>query len=369
MAFYVTSLLSGLAFLAAAVPYLRTEGWWVRGFDFPRLQFAGFAAALLLCDLLLLDLARPGNWLIVAAALAALLIQIGWILPYTPLWPREVESAPEKSGDETIAILTVNVLQSNKRADEFLKIACEAQPDILVALEADEWWQQRLDALETDHGYEHTLKRPLDNRYGMLVYSRLPLENAKIQCLVEEDVPSMHVFARLPSGRGVRIHFLHPAPPSPTENEESSERDAELLVVGQSVAKSGVPVVVTGDLNDVAWSATTRLFRKASGLRDPRIGRGMFNTFHAEHWFMRWPLDHLFCSDHFQLARISRLPAFGSDHFPMLMTLACRPQGDAEVRALQADEDDEEWIEEKIDDEGISPRDVHRPERGRESGR
>ncbi|WP_257900204.1 hypothetical protein [Marinobacter sp. F4206] len=40
--------------------------------------------------------------------------------------------------------------------------------------------------------------------------------------IIEDDVPSMHALVELRSGDRVRIHFLHPAPPSPTENPESA---------------------------------------------------------------------------------------------------------------------------------------------------
>jgi endonuclease/exonuclease/phosphatase (EEP) superfamily protein YafD len=78
---------------------------------------------------------------------------------------------------------------------------------------------------------------------------------------------------------------------------------------------------VAGDFNDVAWSHTTDLFIQLSGLLDPRRGRGIFNTFHA-HWpLFRFPLDHVFHSNHFKLVDLRRLDEVGSDHFPVCVEL------------------------------------------------
>ena len=131
--------------------------------------------------------------------------------------------------------------------------------------------------------------------------------------------------------------------------------------MAKSVAETDTPVIVTGDLNDVAWSETTRLFRKISGLLDPRIGRGMFNTFHADYWFMRWPLDHLFHSDHFTLSKISRLAGFGSDHFALFTELVLETGYNVQQSGLKANEDDLAWAKDKADDQDVSKNDVPRP--------
>jgi len=233
------------------------------------------------------------------------------------------------------------------------------QPDVLVTLESDQWWQDKLQRLEAEMPY--SVKCPLDNLYGMHVYSRLPLSEQEICYLVEQDVPSIHLALTLRSGDKVRAHFLHPAPPSPTENAESTERDAELVIVARSIAKSKQPVIVTGDLNDVAWSATTRLFRKISGLLDPRVGRGAFNTFHVDYPFARWPLDHLFHSEHFTLCDIQRLPSIGSDHFPLLTRLAFTPKQGSNQQGLAAQAAEQQWSKEIIAAQDVSKDDVPTP--------
>ena len=87
-----------------------------------------------------------------------------------------------------------------------------------------------------------------------------------------------------------------------------------------------LPVIVMGDLNDVAWSHVTELFRKTSGLLDPRRGRGFYSTFSAKHWYMRFPLDYVFCSSHFGLVELKRLNHNGSDHFAMISSFQLQPE-------------------------------------------
>ena len=342
------------------LPLWRAEFWWVRSLDFPRLQLLVISLLLLLMQTIILDLTQLATWCLLIAALSCLVYHAWWILPYTRLFPVEVKPSAPVDGHQSLRIMTANVLTPNRNARALIELVRENQPDIIVTLESDAWWQVKLDTLEPD--YPHTIKCPLDNLYGMHVYSKLLLTDIHIEFLVEPDIPSMHALVCLPSGHKIRTHFLHPAPPSPTENAESSERDAELIIVAKSVAETDMPVIVTGDLNDVAWSETTRLFRKISGLLDPRVGRGMFNTFHAGYWFMRWPLDHLFHSDHFTLSRICRLPGFGSDHFALFTELVLEAGRDVQQSGLEANEDDLTWAKDKVDDQGVSKKDVPQPE-------
>lgn len=341
---------------ATLLPLWRNPHWSVRSFDFPRLQLAVLATLLLLAGFLFLDLTELPSWVVIVMAGVSLAAQLWWILPYTVIWPKEVKDAPTASRERTLAILTSNVLTHNRNAEALLALVNEHEPDILVTLESDKWWEDQLAVLEATMPY--SIKCPLDNLYGMHVFSRLPLHEPEVCFLIEKEVPSMHALVELRSGEKVRVHFVHPAPPSPTENDESTERDAELVIVGRRVADIDEPVIVTGDLNDVAWSATTRLFRKVSGLLDPRVGRGFYSTFHADYRLLRWPLDHLFHSYHFTLASITRLPSIGSDHFPLLTRVVLAPVRGQDQEPLRPDGDDRNRAQDIAQSESASKEDV-----------
>jgi endonuclease/exonuclease/phosphatase (EEP) superfamily protein YafD len=107
------------------------------------------------------------------------------------------------------------------------------------------------------------------------------------------------------------------------------------------------PCLVIGDMNDVAWSYTTDLFLKLSGLLDPRRGRGVFSTFNANYPLLRWPLDHFFISSHFRLVNMKVEKHVGSDHFPISISLAIAQKD--EKGKLSADPDEKLLAEEKIE--------------------
>ncbi len=352
--------LSLLGCALAVLPAWRHPHWLVRDLEFARLQIS---LLLLICLLLHLPWLRKGDAVAVLSATAACL-GAGWGLwhlrRYLPLWPVEVPSAAADEAACRLRLLTANVQMENRETSLFLDLVDRYEPDVVITLESDRWWEDQLAALESR--FRYTVKVPLDNRYGMHLYSRLALESPEVVFLVEEDIPSIHTRVVLDAGQRVRLHILHPAPPSPTENTEARERDAEIVVVALRLSPEDGPTIVAGDFNDIPWSRTAALFRDVSGLLDPRVGRGLFNTFHARIPFLRWPLDHLYHSAHFGLSRLRRLPAIGSDHFPLFTELVL-VSNDEDPGSHRPRSEDRREAKAITDEVGVEPEEVPLPGR------
>ena len=324
--FYGVQLLAGLIAFVTVWGWLPLDNWWVRGVDFPRIQILFLGIIAWVGMLLFWSQWQLGQWLLFIALCITLGFQLRMVLPYTKMWKKEVEKAKDKPEGEAhhLKIMVSNVLTDNDETQKLVDLVEQKQPDILITLETDDKWQQALSVIESD--YPYTVKVPLDNLYGMHLYSKLELIDPEVKYLMIDDIPSIHTQIRLQSGRIIWLYCLHPMPPSPTEADKSTTRDAELLMVGRHIKENEQTAILAGDLNDVAWSKTTRRFQRISGLLDPRIGRHFINTFHVDYPFLRWALDHIFHSACFTVVDIKRMPSIGSDHFPVLTTLQYEPE-------------------------------------------
>ena len=326
------------------------DEWWFRGADFPRLQILALG---LIAFILMLIWDAPWNWVrevILLGLIAAVSYQLKMVLPYTFVWKKQVKTVTktELQSERQISLIVSNVLTPNTQYHLLLQQIHQHQPDLILTLESDAHWQQALSVLEDDYPYRVAV--PLDNLYGMHLYSRLALKDIEVKFILSDEIPSIHATVILRSGQPVQLYCLHPKPPSPTEAKDSTLRDAELLIVGDQIKDLDESCIVMGDLNDVAWSRTTRLFQRISGLLDPRVGRHFVNTFHADYPLLRWSLDHVFHSTDFALVQMQRLAHIGSDHFPVYVVLQTGRVFELAQEELEQTEADEQEAQEAIED-------------------
>lgn len=347
---------------STAIPLIHTDQWWIRIFDFPRVQISVLMGLALAAYVALSFWRRMRIWeyALTAMVVLSLIWQLIAIAPYTAFYPKEMSESRQDNDSNRISLLIYNVRYDNREVKALLKLIRDNDPDIILLSETTKWWLEQLEGLEDD--YPFTLFQPQDNHYGMLLFSRQELVNPEIRFLIESEIPSIRTQVRLPSGKLVTLYGVHPRPPGLDLSEEeeaeadgderadSDMRDAELMLVAKEVKELGeVPVIVAGDFNDVAWSHTTHLFQRTGGLLDPRVGRGLMNTFDTRSRLLRYPLDHAFASEHFLLVELRRLPDIGSDHFPLFVVLDYDPDASIENEEPQSDADDEQEAEEAID--------------------
>jgi endonuclease/exonuclease/phosphatase (EEP) superfamily protein YafD len=351
---WVTVGVGLLAALLTLVSLSSSPHWSVRLWDFPRVQLGLAAAGAGIIHTAAFPPRGIWGWAF-AAATGATALWHGWkIFPYTPIAPRQVEWSDRARprggtpGQPTFRLLITNVLMENTDHDSILRVIRDADPDVVLAVETDETWARALQPLRET--YPHGVDQPQDNWYGLMLFSRLELVDCKVEFLVQDDIPSVFTQVVVPGAPNIYLRGIHPRPPEPIRDQDSTPRDAELVIVGKLIQEApDEPTVVAGDLNDVAWSQSSQLFARLASLLDPRRGRGFYNSYNAKNPFLRYPLDHVFHSHHFRLVALERLPKIGSDHYPMLVELSYEPDAAREQPEPVADESDLEEAEEKLE--------------------
>lgn len=281
-------------------------------------------------------------------------IYLAWvIIPYTPLGKQMIDKVTLDKDEKPFNLLVSNVYQDNTDYQKLVNLINKNNPDIVFLLETNKAWMENI--REATDEFPYKIEVPLENTYGLLFYSKLPIRFHEVNYLISTEIPSIIVDVEY-NNEIVRLYGLHPTPPVPQENEESTERDAEILITGKAAKEYGKACIVFGDMNDVAWSRTTKLFLKTSQMLDPRRGRGMYNTFHEKYWFLRWPLDHYFLSSQFRLVDMKIEDSVGSDHFPISISVVLRK--DDTSGEMELDTEEKQEVEEKIED-GIEKGDAN----------
>src|SRR5688572_3706306 len=99
--------------IGTLLPFIKTDAWWIRVFDFPRLQFLVLGGIFLIT---LFAVAHPFDGFhkgMVLAIAVSLAIQCRQMFPYTPLARKQVQSA---SSGTKIKVFNANIRQKNRNS-------------------------------------------------------------------------------------------------------------------------------------------------------------------------------------------------------------------------------------------------------------
>ena len=218
--------------------------------------------------------------------------------------------------------VSANVHTSNRNARPFLEFVRSARPDFTLVIEIDDWWRRVLEDLGRD--YPHSVVRPRPGRAGIALFSRHPIVSHRVELLNGSREPTLIAKLDL-DGQPLNVVGIHPV--APMGRKASELRDQHLGALGRLVARLPQPVIVLGDFNTTSWSPCFQELIDRSGLQDSRLGFGVQPTWPNLPWILRIPIDHALTSRDVVVTQRHVGPDVGSDHFPIVIAFAARPQG------------------------------------------
>jgi endonuclease/exonuclease/phosphatase (EEP) superfamily protein YafD len=296
------------------IPLVKSPHWFFRIFDFGKIQIFSIQA-LLVAFTTFIPFSSVFAYFSSIILFGSTVYNGVILFKYTPLFSTDRRKKTPLAS-QPISIISTNVFQDNTQYERFMNLIETVKPEMVLTMESDSKWDKALEKL--DSAYPYSVKIPLDNTYGMHLFSNLKIVDSKKHFFVADDLPSIEAEIETPDGYSFKLYTLHPPPPSPTEEDNSKERDGDLLSVAKQIRKDKhKPTVAIGDFNCVAWAEASRLFTKTSEMVDPRLGRGFVSTFHAKYKLLRFPIDQVYHTANIFVEELKTLENVGSDHLPL----------------------------------------------------
>lgn len=299
-------LLAAAGVLAATAAALGAKLWW--GFELFTHFRLHYAALQMLLGAALLALGRRRTLAVVALAAVPNIVPL---IPYVPIGTIEARAVATRG---STTLMAVNVEWRNRSSERLLELIELESPDVVLIVELTPRWQQRLEPIFAD--YPHRVLSPARGAFGIGLLSRLPLKDAHTFAL--ESTPAIDATIAGPDG-DLRLIGVHLKPPTrPAQAAERARQLDALRALRRSIEE---PLAIAGDFNITPYSPYFSEWLRDTELRDARAGRGPGVTWPAFLPLLGIPIDHCVVSTDVGVAAFRRLPAFGSDHYPIVVEL------------------------------------------------
>jgi endonuclease/exonuclease/phosphatase (EEP) superfamily protein YafD len=250
-------------------------------------------------------------------ALAVNIIELGtWYFP-------EKRIAP--SSPNILRVMSFNINVDNVDANRTVGSIKFVDPDLILIIEVDPVMKNKI---ETSIGdlFPYSFRSPGG---GMAVFSKLPLTDSSGKKFSGSNDTNLvtHIKYR---NRQIQIIGTHPL--VPVKANLFVRRNLHLNSIATHLARESQPTILMGDFNLTPWSPYYRQFIDRTKLHNTRLGFGILPTWIRPSTninrsqllllpILNIPIDHIFVSKDFTVARTYTGDNGNSDHAPIISEL------------------------------------------------
>lgn len=293
-----TLILCCLTFLGFA----RKVWWGFTLFDFPRIHYAIAAIGFSVWSTYLGDM---------AFALANMTLAAFNFYRFRGFWPRFYKTRTGRR-----QILVINSYRKNVAPAKLQQTIQDADADILLLLEINDWLEGELDeAIKT---YPYRLECPVRDGFRICLLSKKELHDPVIQHFGPDETPLLKASVEL-GGKTYHLFSAHPRPARSASYYKSRNKYLDEIVSALNESES--PKIVMGDFNSVPWEGHFQNFLAATDLKCTLENRGYRMTWPVFLPILGVPMDHILASRDIRFNDLHIGPYVGSDHFPISVNL------------------------------------------------
>lgn len=274
------------------------------------------------------------QWLSLVVLACFMGLNLAAILPY--YLPRPLSEEAQTFSGKPLKLMHMNVFGYKNTDTRRVVSAIQSEnPDVVDLVEYTEPWQRSLEASTILKRYPYRVA----GRGHIALYSKRPLEKARLVYAGKQQVANQaNIIAQLwVNHRPLTLLVAHPA--SPIRPSHLTWLQESFQTWQQERTRLGKNLVVVGDLNTSPWSVEFKTLTEKTGLRDSQLGLGIQPSWPMSlpllgipngpnllTRLLQIPIDHALVSENIVVLDRHTGPFVGSDHLPVIVTLAVQPE-------------------------------------------